>query len=244
MLSFFKRNKIIPFDFLEIDCHSHIIPQIDDGSNSSQTSLEILERLKNVGYESFVFTPHIYPDFYPNTQESITDGYQNLQLFLEQNKFYLKSGFAAEYFVDQNFDKLINDDALLIFGENFVLIEISLYSWPLNIEKIIFLLLAKGYQPILAHPERYCYLENHAAVIKNLLNLGCLMQLNLLSFSGFYGAAAAKLANDMTKEKVASFLGTDVHNIQQVAQLEKMTKNTSIMKGLAKHKWENKNLLL
>jgi protein-tyrosine phosphatase len=70
------------------------------------------------------------------------------------------------------------------------------------------------------------------------------MQINLLSFIGFYGAASAKLANDMTKEKVASFLGTDVHKLQQVAPLDKMSKNISVIKNLSKHKWENKNLLL
>lgn len=243
MFSFFKRNKISTFDFLGIDCHSHIIPQIDDGSNSFETSLEILERLKTIGFDGFVFTPHIYPDFYPNTQKTIANGFENLKNKLDQNKYYGKLDFAAEYFVDQNFDKLISEDDLLVFGKNYVLIEISLYSWPLNLEKIIFLLLAKGYQPILAHPERYCYLENHLAVIKNLLNLGCLFQINLLSFVGFYGAGSIKLANDMMNEHVPSFLGTDVHNIQQMALLEKMTKNSLVMQRLSKYNWENKNLL-
>jgi protein-tyrosine phosphatase len=121
-----------------------------------------------------------------------------------------------------------------------VLFELSTFSAPLGIEEIIFELISSGYQPVLAHPERYIYLDIKA--ISKLKNIGCLLQSNLLSYNGFYGLNIKLKAWDIFDHGLCDYAGTDLHNQIQLTALEKMSQNYSLMLKLSSHKWKNSYL--
>ena len=86
---------------------------------------------------------------------------------------------------------------------------------------ILYELQNSGYQPILAHPERYSFYHHSMYEYKKLKNIGCLFQLNLLSTTGYYGSHVAKISNSLLKEGLIDFVGSDVHHTRHLDALQK-----------------------
>jgi protein-tyrosine phosphatase len=203
------------FDFsvINTDMHSHILPGIDDGSDGIETSLQLISGMKALGYKKLVATPHIMWDMYRNTPDTI-----NRQLDLVR-KEVLKAGIdieisaAAEYFLDEHVEDLLrNKEPLLTVSENKVLTEFSMAFPSLNIKEILFEMQMQGYQPIIAHPERYAYLLRNKEFYDELRDIGCLFQLNILSLGGGYGKSVTELAQYLLKNNFYSLVGTDLHH--------------------------------
>lgn len=129
---------------------------------------------------------------------------------------------AAEYMMDNNFEKLINDGNLFTLMANYVLVEMSYFQPPINLEEIIFKLKNLGYQPVLAHPERYAFYHNKKEYYKRLKQLGCYFQLNLLSLSDHYGKHVGKMAYYLIEENLIDFIATDTHNLNHIGKLSKL----------------------
>ena len=108
---------------------------------------------------------------------------------------------------------------LLTLKNNLILTEFSYAERPFNVEKIVFAVITEGYQPILAHPERYAYYHNDYKQYHHLADLGFLLQVNLLSLTGYYGKAVAKAAAYIIKNKLVSFTGTDLHHLRHLDAL-------------------------
>ncbi|NJK84124.1 MAG: hypothetical protein HC912_10305 [Saprospiraceae bacterium] len=119
---------------------------------------------------------------------------------------------------------------LLTFFDNHVLIEQSTLFPAQNLQQAIFLLRTRGYRPILAHPERYVYYQNHFEKFEEIKSYGCLFQLNLLSLSGYYGHPQQKLAIQLLKSNMIDLLGTDIHHQRHATALANMVLNTTINK--------------
>src|SRR5581483_8114401 len=121
-----------------------------------ETSLQLIAGLKELGYKKFITTPHILWDMYKNDAVSITSAHAKLQLALLENNDNTSVKPAAEYFLDDHFDELLETNIpLLTIHDNWVLVEFSFVTTPLNFKEKLFNMQVKGYQPILAHPERY-----------------------------------------------------------------------------------------
>ena len=107
MFGLFKKKKEDLFDgnysCLKTDMHSHILPGIDDGSPDVDTSVHLVKELMKLGYEKFIATPHIYPDLYPNTKESIQQAAALLNQRLKEEGIDIEVKAAAEYFIDDMF---------------------------------------------------------------------------------------------------------------------------------------------
>lgn len=223
MFSIFNKKKRARLDLsgLVADMHSHLLPGIDDGSPDTETSLQLITGLQELGYRKFITTPHILWDMYKNDANTIGAAYQELQqASQQQNNTAVPIKAAAEYFLDEHFDELLeNNVPLLTLHKNWVLVEFSFVTTPLNFKDKLFNMQMKGYQPVLAHPERYLYFMSDRKWYDELKDAGCLFQLNILSLTGYYGKASLQLAQYLIGKRYINLLGTDCHHFRHLNTL-------------------------
>ncbi|MFM9908862.1 MAG: tyrosine-protein phosphatase [Chitinophagaceae bacterium] len=218
MFGIFKKKKPLPlaingFACIATDMHSHLLPGIDDGSPDLDTSVELIKGMMELGYKKFITTPHIYPDLYPNNRETIQQAHALLSERLVQEKINVEITAAAEYFIDEMFpERLEKNEELLTLHKNWVLVEISFVSPPPDLNETIFQLILKGYQPVLAHPERYGFYHSKKEVYHRFRDQGCYLQINLLSLNGYYGKSAQETARMLIAEQLVDLIGTDLHH--------------------------------
>lgn len=224
MLKLFNRKKILPdypgFSWLSQDIHSHILPGIDDGSPDIETSLQLLRSLSDAGINKFICTPHIIGDMYRNTPEIINNALAILKKAVAQNGMQIELSAAAEYMLDDHFMELLHKkEPLLTLKKNYILTELSYATAPGNLEQISFEINTHQYQPLMAHPERYPYYHKNYDAYSYLKELGFMLQVNLLSLTGYYGKSVAKAAEFILKNDLADFVGTDLHHFNHLKVL-------------------------
>jgi protein-tyrosine phosphatase len=227
MFSLFRKKIGIPsrLSGLRCDMHSHLIPGIDDGSPDLETSIRIIRGFIELGYKKIITTPHINADIFPNTPAIIHAGAANVMEELRRLNIEIEFRAAAEYLMDERFSELLAaGDNLLTLKDNLVLVELSFAVPAINLKEILFDMQLKGYQPVLAHPERYLYFGANKKWYDQLRDAGCLFQLNLLSFAGHYGPDSKQLVEYLVKKRYVDLLGTDLHH----------EKNLEILKSSAK----------
>lgn len=219
---FFKpKKKTLAFGSLvKTDMHSHILPGIDDGAPDLETSILLIEGLIRSGYERLIATPHIMSDHYPNTPASIKQALHTLREELKRKQITIPIDAAAEYTLDDNFGKLLNTGELLTFGNNFLLVETFFQSPPPNFQELLFQMQLKNYSVILAHPERYHYVDESLSFLKELKEKGVFLQINALSFTGYYGKREKRIAEKMLDANLIDFIGTDIHHARHLKALE------------------------
>ena len=231
---FFSRKKSSEpsnMGWLHADMHSHLIPGIDDGSPDMATSLQLIKGFQALGYKKIITTPHILWQIYPNTSEKILAGHAELKKVLTENGIDIEIHAAAEYFIDDYFvDLLEKKTPLLKISGNMVLVEISMVTLPMDVQDIIFEMQLQDYQPVIAHPERYVYLNRNKEFFGKLRDAGCLFQVNLLSLTGHYGSQVKELAEYLLKNEFYNLAGTDLHNKGHLEALQKL--NPSIVRKL------------
>lgn len=241
----FRREKLLdPLDLsvVKTDLHSHLIPGIDDGADTVETSLELIKGLKELGYQKIITTPHVMGDYYKNTSEIILTGLKTMQDRLKQEGVEVELQASAEYYLDDNFTRLIEENDLLPFGDNFILFELPFVAEPQNLEKVIFDLQLGGYRPILAHPERYTYWYDDKKKCRDLLNKGLLFQLNVNSLSGHYSPATRQIAIEMIEQDMFRFIGSDTHHMGHVQMLGQMRRQPALHKLIEGGKLLNSQL--
>jgi len=222
---FFNKNtpllkNVIPNNY--IDIHSHLLPNIDDGSKSLTETQDLIEKLKLIGFSKLITTPHIIEDVWKNTPQIITNKYQETVQFLEKNNEKIPLKAAAEYMMDGNFYDLIKkEERLLTLKDNYVLVEMSYLSPPLQLYDMLFEMQIVGYRPVLAHPERYNSYHFNTDEYKKLKKAGCLFQLNLLSTVGYYGPMVSKTADFLLKNNMFDYVGSDVHHEKHISFFDK-----------------------
>jgi tyrosine-protein phosphatase YwqE len=252
MFSFFKKKKPEPsvpapkdFSFLGADMHSHLAPGIDDGSPDLETSLELVRKLKALGYSRLITTPHVLPGIHDNDSGKITVAFERLRAYIAEQEPDMRLGIAAEYFLDGYFLNEILPQGLLHFGaEKYVLVEVSMAGWPHQFSDIIFSIQANGYTPVLAHPERYLYEEDPNKYL-GWKEKGMLFQMNLLSILGYYGRGVQQLASRYLDHQLYDFAGSDLHHARHAQHLHKLAaEHPEIMSRLAGYGlWRNTSLL-
>jgi len=195
------------------DIHSHILPGIDDGAPDTEASITLIKGLMKLGVKKSVATPHIISDMYRNNAQTISAALNILKKELVKQKIKFEVSAAAEYMMDAYFFELLQQKVpLLTIKDKIVLTEFSYATMPSSPEKMSFAIITEGYSPILAHPERYPYYYNDYKAFHRLADLGFLLQVNLLSLTGYYGKEAVKAAIYMLKNGLVSYLGTDMHH--------------------------------
>lgn len=217
MFSFFKKSELkkeATFDYstLKVDMHSHVLPGIDDGAQTPEDSIALVKKMVSSGIKKIIATPHIMADYYKNTPETINKALDILKAELEKEKIEVELRAAAEHYFDEYFEVLINKDRLMTMGDNYVLFEFSFIGQPPNAISIIQKLKDKGYKPILAHPERYQYMDLEG--LTGLHNWGIDFQLNTNSLVGYYGKESKKMAEQLIDNHLIDFVSSDMHHLR------------------------------
>lgn len=235
MFSFFKKvlpHEPFPFHELGKDMHSHLIPGVDDGSPDPSESKLLIDGLRELGYSYLITTPHIMQDMYPNSAETLGAGYAQLQASWTGD---LPCRFAAEYFLDDHVMKLVEHGTpLLTVSGSKVLVELSFISRPMALKEMLFNLQIAGYEPILAHPERYTYLHRDPAFYQEIRDAGCTFQCNILSFSGYYGDTIREAAEFLVSRNLVEMLGTDLHHQRHLTALRQLSFTPALRKLMGK----------
>jgi len=203
--------------------HSHLLPGIDDGSPDMETSLEFIKGFHSLGYKKIITTPHVLWEIYPNTTETILRKLDEVRKEILNASIDIEFNAAAEYFIDDHFtDQLKKKVPLLPISGNMVLVEFSMLTMPMDLQEVLFEMQMQNYQPVLAHPERYAFLGRKKEIYDQLKDAGCWFQLNLLSLSGYYGAAIQELAEYLLKKNYYDLAGTDLHHHKHLSLLQKI----------------------
>ncbi len=212
------------WSFLGADMHSHFIPGIDDGAKDMAESLAMLRALKDLGYNTVITTPHVMSDFYPNTRQTIETGLKQVQDALKENNIDIKLRAAAEYYIDEYFMQLIDQEPLLTVRNKEVLVEFSMMYEPPMLNDAIYKLQSNGYQPIIAHPERYLFFHKEFQRYRQFKDRGCLLQMNMLSVTGHYGKGIKQIAEQLMAKGLYDYCGSDMHHERHVGILKAITK--------------------
>lgn len=205
------------------DYHTHILPSVDDGVKTEQTALEILEKYENAGYKELWLTPHTMED-YPNRADRLKERFDE---FLKAYNGGLTLHLASEYMLDNQFMQLLESNNLLPIGKegNHLLVETSYYTPPIYLYDTLLRIKAKGYHPLLAHAERYLYMEK--SNYQTLRDMNVRMQLNIPSLAGVYGPEVQKKAFWLLNDNMYSVAGSDAHCPRAI----EVVKNLSIDKS-------------
>lgn len=207
---------------LKVDVHSHLVPAIDDGIQSIEQGLEILREMETLGYEKVITTPHTMPGSFDNTPEIIFAGLEKMKAAVEEADINITMEAATEYYMDDVFLKMLEDDQpLMTFGDNYLLFETGFMSPPPFMKEAIFLMNIKGYKPVYAHPERYEYLIQDKQLLEEMIDRDVVFQMNLGSLAGAYGKPVQKFAEKLVDQKVVRLVGTDCHHMGHIDALKK-----------------------
>lgn len=190
------------------DWHSHILPGVDDGVQTMDEALKILEEYERLGIKEVWLTPHIMEDI-PNTTRFLKERFMELQAAYQGN---VALNLASENMLDNLFEERLNKNDLLPIGNDgkHLLVETSYFNPPMGLQNILLRIKAKGYYPILAHPERYIYMEKKD--YQQLKKMGVKFQLNLFSLVAAYGTGIRKKADWLMKNGFYDLAGSDIHN--------------------------------
>lgn len=223
MFSIFRKKYFIA-DYLEglTEMHCHVLPGIDDGAQNDQIALEMLKKFVELGYKEVIATPHIMDGMYQNSSRSITKTLEDFKKVKNVNGFKdLPLRAASEYMLDLGFDGLMEKKDFLPIKENIVLVEMSYFQKTTKAEYQIFDFQQLGFKPILAHPERYGYLQGPEEILDYKLK-GCFLQLNLLSLSDHYGPQVTKKAFHLLENDHYNYLGSDAHHPAHLDKIKEL----------------------
>lgn len=223
MFSIFKSKPtlatILPNNYLDI--HSHILPGIDDGAKNLKDSQFLMESMISLGFKKCITSPHTMANVYNNTIETITNSKKKIETALPDLAQKLDLKAASEYFIDENFIENFKSNPLLTLKDNYVLVEMSFMNPPIQLHEYLFELQLAGYQPILAHPERYSFYHSNFKEYEKLKKMGLKFQINLLSSVGYYGLEVAKTSDKLLKQGFIDFVGSDIHHKQHIDSFAK-----------------------
>jgi tyrosine-protein phosphatase YwqE len=256
MFGLFKKKKSLPtFAPLVTDMHCHLLPLVDDGSKSLEESLEVMEAMREVGYEQIRLTPHFSYPRYPNEEGNIQERYkyfcEEVAANSEGRQLPRMTSITGEYQIDEGFREHVESGKLLTYRftdskegaeKGILLVEFSLHHKRMGMDEAIFSRLMDGYDVILAHPERYPYLDGQSPMMEQMKEQGVYFQVNVLSLDGFYGEEARRKAFEYIENGWVEFLGSDMHNVMYAEALRHASLNKKIIKLMETTEFENKKL--
>jgi protein-tyrosine phosphatase len=224
LISNLFKKKTTPNTPVLCDMHNHVLFGIDDGSKSLDYSIEMIHQMMNLGFKKLIFTPHVISDYYPNNKETISTPFLALQQFVKDNHIDIKIEYGAEHLIDDVFIQNVknNPENILTFGNKNVLIETPFINQPIQLEQVIFDLINKGFTPILAHPERYVYLQSDYELVNKIFQTGVKFQINLLSLISHYSPQSTKLAKYIVENKLYHYVSSDAHKLSHIELLKKV----------------------
>lgn len=197
------------------DWHSHILPGVDDGFKEMEDSLKALAFMEKMGVRHLWLTPHVMEDC-PNETDMLKKKFEELKL--EYNGS-INLHLASENMIDSLFEDRLEANDFLPLGErgNHLLVETSYFNPPMDLEGVLEEVKRKGYFPVLAHPERYQYMDEKDYL--RLKEMDILFQANYFSLIGAYGQTAQKKLEWLLKHDMVDLIGSDLHKYKVLEML-------------------------
>lgn len=196
-----------------IDWHCHILPGVDDGFKTMKDSLAALALYEKAGIEEVWLTPHIMEDI-PNTTAALKERFAELQ---DAYKGHIMLHLASENMMDPLFGERLEAGDLLPLSDNRLLVETSYFNPPYDMDGILAAVKSSGFFPLLAHPERYMYMDmrRYRELKANKIEF----QLNISSLIGAYGSTVKAKAERLLKLGMYNYSGTDLHRVSSMEHL-------------------------
>ncbi len=193
-----------------IDLHSHILFETDDGSKSLEESVIMAKEAYDAGFTTICCTPHYLEPQYKKTKEENTKTLERLKEELEKNNIPIELFLGNEIYIVNNIEELVENNITSRIGNSeYILFELPLFQKLSNAVDIIRNL--PYTKLILAHPERYEYVQKDISYLDDFIEMGVLLQGNYESILGKYGRTAQKTLKKLLKQKKIDFLSTDTH---------------------------------
>ena len=194
------------------DCHSHLLPDVDDGVKTERESLSVLSLYEELGIRRLWLTPHVMEDM-PNTTSDLRARYDELCSSYAAAGGKIELLLSSENMLDGLFEERLKSNDFLTMGTggDSLLVETSYFTPPFDFEDKLERVFSQGYYPILAHPERYVYMDDEQYV--RLKSRGVRFQLNVGSIAGFYGKSVRRKAEWLLRHGYYDMCGTDVHSL-------------------------------
>ena len=195
-----------------IDFHSHIVYGVDDGAEAIEDSIRILKLAESAGFEKIILTPHYMQDYYEIQKDEIKQKIELIEEKCKEENINVSLYQANEIYITNHMTELLQKEiASSINNSKYVLFELPMNEEPANLLEVIYSLLENGKIPIIAHPERYTYIQKDPNKLLELIENGVLFQTNYGSILGQYGKEIQKTANLLIENNFIHFLGSDVH---------------------------------
>ena len=200
-----------------IDIHTHVVFGVDDGAKTIEESVTMLLEAEKAGYTDIIATPHYMEGYYEVPKKEISKKIELLNNVLSSNNIKLKIHQGNEIYFTDKITALIKDEqATSLNDSKYVLFETPMNAMPLNLLQIIYQLLEKDKIPIIAHPERYTFIQENPNEVYRLIQDGVLFQSNIGSIVGVYGKEAQKTVVQLLKNNMVHFFGSDTHRSNSI----------------------------
>lgn len=200
-----------------IDLHCHLLPFVDDGPDSVEHASRLVALALGRGITHAVLTPHVYPGVWNNTLETLKPLFESFERMLEASGLPLSVRLGGEVRLLPECLEMAARDELPIIGHweggRVVLIELPDGQIPVGTDKAMSFLRARGYVPMIAHPERNKDVMRDWRRVLPLKDLGCLFQITAASVVGAFGEAARRTSRQLLDADVVTVVATDTHNL-------------------------------
>ncbi|MBO5413604.1 MAG: capsular biosynthesis protein [Clostridia bacterium] len=195
-----------------IDIHTHIIPNIDDGSRSVEETFKLINEAEEAGFTDIILTPHYITNYYETPGAEVKFWTESLQKIVDEKNLGVKLHSGMEIYISEELSELVkNGIVITLANSKYILIELPMNTTMKNVDEILFIMRNMGYNVIIAHPERYNCIQENIEYAIQLVEEGCMLQSNYGSIVDIYGKEAKKTLKKLLKMNLVSFLGTDTH---------------------------------
>jgi len=203
-----------------IDIHCHLLPGIDDGAQTLETSIEMARIAVADGITTIYCTPHIYPGMYNNAGPDIIRRVGQLQAVLNDKGIKLDLSYGADvHLVPEVPEGLTSGRIPTLGGTRYLLLEPSHHARPPRFTESVFALIGAGYVPVITHPERLTWTADHYDDFVALAKSGAWMQITGGALLGKFGKSAQKLADRFVGDGWAAVVASDAHTTNRRAPL-------------------------
>ncbi|MBQ0030247.1 MAG: hypothetical protein KBT32_07410 [Bacteroidales bacterium] len=214
MFNFFRKKKEDVKLFYHTDVHCHILPGVDHGAKNIQNGIELLKADMDMGIDRVILTSHVTSETFENTPETLQTAFETFKEAVKEAGLDVEMHLSAEYRMDDYWQKEYAAGHIIPMPGNYILLENSFVQELIGSDQMMFDLMCKGYKPILAHPERYPYWAHNRERYEKMHNTNLKFQINILSFTGYFGSSARDTANWLVKNGMVDMLGSDMHNLE------------------------------
>ncbi len=198
------------------DIHCHALQGVDDGATSVQEALDILGMEYKDGVKTVILTPHFRRMIFETPRERVKEQFEILKEAAKKTYPEMQLYLGCEFHSNMDMiDFLQKDESYLMAGTKFVLVEFSGRDSIDYISDRIYQLVANGYEPIIAHVERYSVFWNKLESVEHMVRMGARMQINAESVIGRSGRHEKKFCHNLIGRNLLSYIGSDAHDIAE-----------------------------